>query len=190
MPPSSSVSGKQILEYTAAAANALQDVATASGIPFLGCVCNLTLGIVPMIQETKFHKGRCLQIADDVHHLLCALMVLSISEEDIQAPRMLERISKCTLTLQKIDSCLRAQQDVGRLKRLFKQSELAAQLQNCGTELKELLNTFMITQEAAGIDIVPKQLIWQTIFNWTEFPEYKLWLILIAPSCSQDIPRA
>ncbi|KAF8186583.1 hypothetical protein K438DRAFT_1765349 [Mycena galopus ATCC 62051] len=141
MPPSSSVSGKQILEYTAAAANALQDVATASGIPFLGLL---------KIQETKFHKGRCLQIADDVHHLLCALMVLSISEEDIQAPRMLERISQCTLTLQKIDSCLRAQQDVGRLKRLFKQSELAAQLQNCGTELKELLSTFMITQ---GVEI-------------------------------------
>ncbi|KAF8142234.1 hypothetical protein K438DRAFT_1784962 [Mycena galopus ATCC 62051] len=146
MPPSSTATEDRILEYTAAAASVLQDVAKALGIPFVGSICNLTLGIIPMIQNTKFQKERCLQIADDVHHLLCVLMALSIGGDNIQSLPILERISQCTLTLQKIDSCLRTQQDLGRIKRLFKQSELAAQLQNSGTELKEVLNTFIMTQ--------------------------------------------
>ncbi|KAF8125898.1 hypothetical protein K438DRAFT_1790826 [Mycena galopus ATCC 62051] len=146
MPPTSTVAEDRILEYTTAAANALQDVAKASGIPFVGSICSLTLGIVPMRQNTKFQKQKGLQIADNVHHLLCVLMALSIGEEDIQSPRILQRISQCTLVLQKIESCLRAQQDLGRIKRLFKQSELALQLQNCGMESEEALNTVMMTQ--------------------------------------------
>jgi hypothetical protein len=47
-------------------------------------------------------------------------------------------------TLQKIDSCLRAQQERGTLKRLFKQSELVAQLDTCETELKVALEDFTV----------------------------------------------
>ncbi|KAF8160107.1 hypothetical protein K438DRAFT_1776647 [Mycena galopus ATCC 62051] len=149
MHPSSPIPVDPILEYTVAAASALQDVATASGIPFVGRPYIL-LGSHLGIQNTKFQKERCLQMADHVHHLLCTLMALCTDEEDIQSPWVLERIAQCTLILQKIESCLRAQQDMGRIKRLFKQSELAAQLQNCGIELKEALDTFMMTQ-GAGI---------------------------------------
>ncbi|KAF8158769.1 hypothetical protein K438DRAFT_330797 [Mycena galopus ATCC 62051] len=83
---------------------------------------------------------------NDIHHLLCALMGLSIESDDIQLPRMLEKLAQCTVTLQKIDSCLRAQRELGTLKRLFKQSELTAQLQSCATELKEALHSFTVDQ--------------------------------------------
>jgi hypothetical protein len=45
-------------------------------------------------------------------------------------------------TLQKIDSCLRAQRDLGTIKRLFKQSELVTQLDICETELKAVIKDF------------------------------------------------
>jgi hypothetical protein len=49
----------RILEYTAMAANALQDVAAATQIPFLGRVCTLSLAIIPMVRVWK-SKGFCI----------------------------------------------------------------------------------------------------------------------------------
>jgi hypothetical protein len=47
-------------------------------------------------------------------------------------------------TLQKIDSCLRVQQDLGTIKRLFKQSELVAQLETCEAEFKVAVEDFTV----------------------------------------------
>jgi hypothetical protein len=47
-------------------------------------------------------------------------------------------------TLQKFDSCLRAQRELGTIKRLFKQSEITAQLDSCETELKAALGIFTV----------------------------------------------
>jgi hypothetical protein len=40
----------KILQYTVVAANALQDVAAATQIPFLNSVCTLSLTIIPIVQ--------------------------------------------------------------------------------------------------------------------------------------------
>jgi hypothetical protein len=45
----------KILEYTAAAANVLEDVATASEIPFLSRVCTITLAVIPMVQVCNWY---------------------------------------------------------------------------------------------------------------------------------------
>ncbi|KAJ7800150.1 hypothetical protein B0H14DRAFT_3786346 [Mycena olivaceomarginata] len=142
MPPVHSTT-ENILEYTVMAANALRDVATAQ-IPFIGTVCTITLTIIRMVQNTKFQKDRCFRIVEDIHRLLWALMNLSMHSEEIQSPNMLNDIAKYALILQKIDSCLRAQQDLGTIKRLFKQSELVTQLENCETELKGALDNFTV----------------------------------------------
>ncbi|KAJ7806530.1 hypothetical protein B0H14DRAFT_2610376 [Mycena olivaceomarginata] len=133
---------EKILEYTVQAANALQDVAAATEIPFLGRVCSLTSTVIPMVQNTKFQKDRCLRMVEDIHQLLCILGNLSVHSEDIQSPRMLNQIAQCALTLHKIDSCLRSQQELGTIKRLFKKSEIAVQLGGCETELKAVLSSF------------------------------------------------
>ncbi|KAF8131749.1 hypothetical protein K438DRAFT_1998841 [Mycena galopus ATCC 62051] len=52
MPPSSTATVDKILDYTVAAANALQHVTKVAGIPFVGTICALTLEIVPMVQVT------------------------------------------------------------------------------------------------------------------------------------------
>ncbi|KAJ7831312.1 hypothetical protein B0H14DRAFT_2804975 [Mycena olivaceomarginata] len=59
---------------------------------------------------------------------------------------MLQQIAQCAVILQKIESCLRAQQGLGTIKRLFKQSEITTQLQSCEKELEEAVNGFKMTQ--------------------------------------------
>jgi hypothetical protein len=50
MAPKSFDSLDKILQYTAVAANALQDVAAATQIPFLDSFCTLSLKIIPIVQ--------------------------------------------------------------------------------------------------------------------------------------------
>ncbi|KAF7356050.1 CTLH domain-containing protein [Mycena venus] len=158
----------KILDYTEVAANALQEVATAAQIPFLGTVCTLTLAIIPMVQNARFQQERCLHTMEEIHHSLCALTSLSIHSDDIQAPEMLAQIAQYarrvmdflvfgwpfilslfTAVSKKFDSCLRSQQELGTLKRLFKQGEIAAQLDSCEMELRASLAIFTAKQGVA-----------------------------------------
>ncbi|KAF8175974.1 hypothetical protein K438DRAFT_1979481 [Mycena galopus ATCC 62051] len=148
MPPISPSTINNIFEYTVVAANALRDISEATEIPFVSRVCTLTLTIIPMVQNTKFQKDRCFRIIEDIHHLLCVLMNLAKGSEDIQSPWMLNHIAQCALTLQKVDSCLRAQRELGTFRRLFKQTELIAQLDGCETDLKAALSSLTIKQGA------------------------------------------
>ncbi|KAF7345157.1 hypothetical protein MSAN_01891900 [Mycena sanguinolenta] len=66
-------------------------------------------------------------------------MALCSDSEEIQSMATLEQVAHYTTILLKIDSCLRAQRNLGTIRRLFKQSELIAQLDNCETELKAAL---------------------------------------------------
>ncbi|KAF7345156.1 hypothetical protein MSAN_01891800 [Mycena sanguinolenta] len=93
MPLSPPITADRVLEYTTVAANALQDVATAARIPFISRVCTVTLGIIPMIQNTRFQKDRCLRIMDDAHHLLCTLVALCSESEDIQSVATFEQVA-------------------------------------------------------------------------------------------------
>jgi hypothetical protein len=56
MPPILPTTGNKILEYTAVAANALQDVAATTQIPFVDLICTLTLAIIPMVQVWNFDR--------------------------------------------------------------------------------------------------------------------------------------
>ncbi|KAJ7789839.1 hypothetical protein B0H14DRAFT_3161809 [Mycena olivaceomarginata] len=146
MPPRTFATVDKILEYTLAAGNVLQEVAGATKIPFLERICTFTSTIIPMVQNTKFQKERSLRIVECIHHLLCVLRSLSIQSEDIQSPQMLHQIAQVAVTLQKVDSCLRAQQELGTIRRLFKQSELIGQLDACETELNVVLTSFTTEQ--------------------------------------------
>ncbi|KAJ6556075.1 hypothetical protein B0H19DRAFT_1262191 [Mycena capillaripes] len=143
--PANSV--EKVLEYTTVAASALQDVATATQIPFLNSVCTTCLAIVPIVQNTKFQKERCLRMVEQVHGLLCTLMGLCIFSEDIRSPRILDQVAQYVLALQKFHSCLRAQQGLGTVKRLFKLGEITAQLDSCESELKAASDFFRMVYE-------------------------------------------
>ncbi|KAJ6457632.1 hypothetical protein C8R45DRAFT_563663 [Mycena sanguinolenta] len=144
MPPSSAAPVDKILEYTGTAAKALQDV--ASEIPFVNRVCGLTLTILPIVQNTRFQRERCLRIFEDIHHVFCILMRLSSQSADIESVEILSLIAQFAVTLQKMESCLRVQQEMGTIRRLFKQSELISQMDNCEKESNTALESFKIQQ--------------------------------------------
>ena len=56
MHSSSPATVNKILAYTAVAANALEDIAAATHIPFLSRVCTLALTIIPMVQVYNREK--------------------------------------------------------------------------------------------------------------------------------------
>ncbi|KAJ7452882.1 P-loop containing nucleoside triphosphate hydrolase protein [Mycena latifolia] len=131
-----------ILQYTLVAADALQDVATAAQIPFLKSVCSLTVAIIPMIENMKFQKDRCLRMAEDNHRLLCALMALCLYSTNISSPQMLDQIAQCAETLENFHACLTAQNELGTIRRFFKQSEITVQLDACERELNLFTTQF------------------------------------------------
>ncbi|KAF8193165.1 P-loop containing nucleoside triphosphate hydrolase protein [Mycena galopus ATCC 62051] len=77
-----------------------------------------------------------------MHWSLCTVMNFCIHSDDLRTPKMLNQIAQLVLTLQKLHSCLRAQQELGTIKRLFKKSEIAAQLDSCERELKATSEIF------------------------------------------------
>ncbi|KAF7373145.1 NB-ARC domain-containing protein [Mycena sanguinolenta] len=126
-------------------ATTLQD--TASEIPFVGRVCGLILTILPIVQNTRFQRDRCLRIFDDIHHVLCILMRQYSQSVDMESVEMLSLIAQFAVTLQKMESCLRVQQEMGTIRRLFKQSELILQMDICEKDSKTALESFKIQQE-------------------------------------------
>ncbi|KAJ7107030.1 hypothetical protein C8R44DRAFT_744900 [Mycena epipterygia] len=131
MPHQSAEILDSILQYTVVAANALQDLSGATQIPFLGSVGSITLSIIPIVQNAKSQKW-CLEIMEEIHHLLCALAAICSVSDNTRSPKMLEQIAQFAQTLKKIHACLKAQQELGKIKRLFKQNEITAQLEALG----------------------------------------------------------
>ncbi|KAK7028647.1 NB-ARC domain-containing protein [Favolaschia claudopus] len=141
---------EQILQYTNVTANALREASIATETPFLISVSALTLKIVSLVQNIKIQRERYLRIVEWIHQVLCTLTSLCVDGGDVRSPRMLEEIARYAGTLEKLQSCLRAQRELGTLKRLFKQSEITAQLDQCEQQLKVASQNFMITSRAGA----------------------------------------
>ncbi|KAJ7452939.1 hypothetical protein FB451DRAFT_676643 [Mycena latifolia] len=139
-----------IPQYTRVAADALRGMSAAAHIPFLKSVCTLSTAIISMIENMKFQKDQCLRMAEDNHRVLCALMALCIHSENTSSPQILDQIAQYAETLQTFHACLTAQNELGTIKRFFKQTEITAQLGGCERELKAALNLFT-TQLGVGV---------------------------------------
>ncbi|KAF8133581.1 hypothetical protein K438DRAFT_1787456 [Mycena galopus ATCC 62051] len=149
MPTHPSNVSNTVLQYTVIAANALQDRGKAAQIPFVDTVCSLTLAVVSLIQNTTSQKEQCLQMVEDIHLVLCALIGLCANSDNIASPQLLEHIALYH-TLQKFHACLKAQQELGNLKRLFKQGEITQQMNICKQELSKACNMFRMNYGASG----------------------------------------
>ncbi|KAJ6543552.1 hypothetical protein DFH09DRAFT_1282394 [Mycena vulgaris] len=139
-----------ILQYTLVVANALQEVSSSAQIPFLKSVCTLSLSIIPLIEKIKFQKERCLRLAEEIHCVLCALMALCLHSDNLGLPQMLDQTAKYAETLQRLYVFLRAQNELGKIRRLLKQSEIAAQLESCEADLKAASDIFT-AQSGVGV---------------------------------------
>ncbi|KAJ7112025.1 hypothetical protein C8R43DRAFT_153306 [Mycena crocata] len=94
----------------------------------------------------KSHKDEWLQVTEQIHEVLCAIISLyPDAETDGVVPSgLLYDIGRFTETLQKLYTCLKTQQEMGKLKRLFKHLQNVSQLETCKAELQESRDIFRV----------------------------------------------
>ncbi|KAJ7793672.1 hypothetical protein B0H14DRAFT_2622647 [Mycena olivaceomarginata] len=109
MPPRTFATVDKILEYTGRGKCA-PGSCRSDKIPFSKESAHSLRQSFPWCRTPSFKRS--LRIVECIHHLLCVLRSLSIQSEDIQSPQMLHQIAQVAVTLQKVDSCLRAQQEL------------------------------------------------------------------------------
>ncbi|KAJ7664084.1 hypothetical protein B0H17DRAFT_1211499 [Mycena rosella] len=137
---------KAIIEYTAFAASTAKEIATSAGVPFLGSIASLTLGILNAVETVRTNKEQCFQLVDEIHTMLCAIIgIYSISVDNGGlSPALLRDIGNFVETLQRIYSAVKSQQAMGKIKQLFKQPEMVSRLSSCQAELQQSLENFQI----------------------------------------------
>ncbi|KAJ7858483.1 hypothetical protein B0H14DRAFT_2748707 [Mycena olivaceomarginata] len=142
-----------LVQYTSFAAATIKEIADEAQIPFLLSASSLVLEIVHAIQSVKSHKDDWIQVTTRIHEILCAIISLYPSSETDGAlpPTLLYDIAKFAGTLQKIYTCLKTQQGMSKLKRLFKHLENVSQLDICKTELQQSLDVFRVHVAKAAI---------------------------------------
>ncbi|KAJ6580459.1 hypothetical protein DFH09DRAFT_1029795 [Mycena vulgaris] len=102
--------------------------------------------LVDTAKDVNENKERWLRALEDVHSILCALVTLFATQtQDLLSPTMLDTVGRLARVLQKIQSCVRSQQELGILRRFFKQTEILEQLNGCETELMAILEVFKMT---------------------------------------------
>ncbi|KAJ7140604.1 hypothetical protein C8R44DRAFT_761634 [Mycena epipterygia] len=135
---------ERLISSTKTAASAARDLANAAHVPFLGQTASLSLLIVDMINTMNSSKDQNIEIVQQIHEFMSALIsVYETTQIDgILPPAILYDIGKFTEALNKVYSCLKAQQGIGKLKQFLKLAEHGIQLRACKAELQEALDNF------------------------------------------------
>ncbi|KAJ7788977.1 hypothetical protein B0H14DRAFT_2946316 [Mycena olivaceomarginata] len=137
---------QDVLEFTALAARTLQDISSASKVPFIGGAATLTLSIVEIIKSLKSSKEEYIEIAEQIQGILTAVIVLyeSTQIQGVVPPALLSNVVSFTETLRKIHVHVKAKQGMGRFKQLLNLSGNELQVKAYKAELDETLATFCL----------------------------------------------
>ncbi|KAJ7480777.1 hypothetical protein FB451DRAFT_1556305, partial [Mycena latifolia] len=102
-----------------------RDLAVASKVPFLGLAASSSLSIMEKIKAMNSSKNEYIELVEQIHELMSAVLTVyqTTQIDGILPPAVLHDISKFAECLNNIDSCLKAQQGFGRIRRLLKVSE-------------------------------------------------------------------
>ncbi|KAJ7896686.1 hypothetical protein B0H14DRAFT_3124887 [Mycena olivaceomarginata] len=135
--------------------NGLQIIADSMKTPFLGAIINTTQAVLKIIQTVSKHKDDCIQLLEQIHKLLNAIMILHIkSDAGGEMPiKVLDHVGKFTGILHKIYTFVEAQQKGNRVKSFFRQSELSRLLKDCQAGLQQSFEFFQIDGTRALPDI-------------------------------------
>ncbi|KAF7362528.1 NB-ARC domain-containing protein [Mycena venus] len=133
-----------VLGYIKVAVNILVEI-HATEVPLISTVARISLLVVETMEGLRLNKERWTRILDGVHELLCVLVAICSTDPDSALPpNVLHAIGQFAQNLQKIQSCIRSQQELSNFKRFFKQGEILAQLNSCEAETQELVHLFRL----------------------------------------------
>ncbi|KAJ7729722.1 P-loop containing nucleoside triphosphate hydrolase protein, partial [Mycena olivaceomarginata] len=125
--------------------NALQLLATNFDTPFLQAILNTTQSLMDHIQAVKQNKDSCVQLMEQTHTLINAIIVVHGSATSgVLPPTILENIGKFTETLHKIHTFVEAQRTGNKIKKFLRQGELSMLFRDCQSGLKQGLDFFQI----------------------------------------------
>ncbi|KAJ7610603.1 hypothetical protein DFH06DRAFT_1305995 [Mycena polygramma] len=158
MPPQSSATQIRLNNITKCldiTASSLEVLSSGLREPSLESISYTTRSLLKNVETIKGNKDTCIQLLEHTHELLNAILVTHIKSDTGAElpPSVLGHIGKFTETLHKIHTFIEAQQKGNKIKRLFKQGELAALLKNCKEDLQEGLDCFEIDMSKLMTDI-------------------------------------
>ncbi|KAJ7123522.1 hypothetical protein C8R44DRAFT_917625 [Mycena epipterygia] len=101
----------------------LTEFSDAFGTPFIPAIANTTLSLITLVQNGKKNKEECIQLMENIHELLYAVVNLHIKSETPSSlpPTTLSAIGDLMETLHKVHAFMEAQQDGNKIKHFFRQ---------------------------------------------------------------------
>ncbi|KAJ7105682.1 hypothetical protein C8R44DRAFT_806652 [Mycena epipterygia] len=137
---------ENIVNCLTPAVASLNELHDAFGTPFVQAISSTTLALITAVQTVKRNKEECIQLMEDIHGLLYAVInIHTISEtKGTLRPETMYQIGKFTETLYKIHAFVEAQQDGNKIKHFFRHSEMNLLLKNCHAGLQEAIETFKV----------------------------------------------
>ncbi|KAF7339021.1 hypothetical protein MVEN_01978300 [Mycena venus] len=117
----------------------LNELHDAFGTCSLVSISKITVSLITRLQNVKKNKRECIQLMEDIHQVLFAIINLHI-ESDTPGhvpPVMFGHIGKFTEIMYKIHTFLEAQQDGNRIRNFFRQGELNTLLKDCWDGLRD-----------------------------------------------------
>ncbi|KAJ7159793.1 hypothetical protein C8R46DRAFT_374243 [Mycena filopes] len=140
-----------VAKGVSAAVDTLELVSSTLKTPFLGAISSTCRSLLTSVETIKQHKDDCVQLLEQTHQLLYAIIALHIKSDTggELPPRVLNSIAEFTATLHKIHHFVDAQQERSWLKQFFRQAELNKLLKDCNSGLQAALDFFHI--EALGL---------------------------------------
>ncbi|KAJ7042193.1 hypothetical protein C8F04DRAFT_1229937 [Mycena alexandri] len=138
-PTANEVRLNNISKCVAIAANTLDVLVDTLTIPGLEAITNTTQSLLKLVQTVKQNKDECAELMEHTHELLKAIIGVYIKSDTGPElpPSILTEITKFTETLHKIHTFVEAQQSGSKVKKFFRQGELAALLKDCKAALQQ-----------------------------------------------------
>ncbi|KAF7336273.1 ATPase-AAA-core domain-containing protein [Mycena venus] len=125
----------------------LNDLKDAFGPPFIQTISSATLSLINTIQNVKRNKNDCIQLTENIHRVLYAIVNLYLKSEANGSlpPSALYDIGKFAETLHKIYSFVETHQGRSRVKNLLRHNEMNTLFKACRAGLDQALEVFQIS---------------------------------------------
>ncbi|KAK6996522.1 AAA domain-containing protein [Favolaschia claudopus] len=134
---------QRLLVSAKTAASILQQISQFSPTPFLGTTASISASVLGNIEVLKSSGSDTVQVLQDIDDILNGILTLLVdSGAKYIPPALLQDIGFFAETLNKLQVWLDSKQRTSKIRRLFRQSEEAAQLEACKAGMKQALNIF------------------------------------------------
>ncbi|KAJ7715966.1 P-loop containing nucleoside triphosphate hydrolase protein [Mycena metata] len=143
-----------ISECVAITANTFDVLVDTLKISGLEAISNTIQSLLKVVQTIKQDKNECAELMEQTHKLLNAIITVYIKSDTGAElpPTTLTQIVKFTETLYKIHTFVEAQQSGSKVRKFFRQGELAALLKDCKAGLQQGFDFFNIKTVSIMID--------------------------------------